>query len=224
MKDNAHDALRLNYLLDTAMGLEITHIDASTDIAKLKAWLLNHYAGTIEVEFFIGSRDKWKNNGAKEQIRFPLSELDRQENYGFDSVLRIAPQYDPECVFSKERYGFADLVRITERLSAPDGCPWDQAQTHASIAANAIEEANELSEAIAANDIDNILEESGDVLLQGVFHGDIARRAGEFTVHDVVDRVCKKLVSRHTHVFGSDKAADADEALAFWKAAKKREK
>ena len=202
----------LDFQPDTSAKLVITGILTKSRATRIKKWLLNHYAGGLEISLRIDEN--------VEICHIALSKLDKQAGYGRDFSVIIPAQPG----FIKPRYGFADLVRITERLTAPDGCPWDKEQTHASIAPNAIEEANELAEAVAANDIDNILEESGDVLLQGVFHGDIARRAGEFTVYDVVDRLCKKLVSRHTHIFGSDKATTAEEALAFWKAAKKSEK
>ena len=195
---------------DTSIPLFLYGIESRESAELLKKWLLLHYGESVGARLFVP-------DGIAEIC---LKELDCREAYGKDVGLLIGAQPD----FLKERYGFADLVRITARLTEPDGCPWDREQTHASIAKNAVEEANELSEAIANNDTDNILEESGDVLLQGVFHGDIARRAGEFTTEDIIDRLCKKLVSRHTHIFGGDKAATAEEALAFWNAAKKREK
>ncbi|MCL2796444.1 MAG: hypothetical protein FWD58_00075 [Firmicutes bacterium] len=197
---------------DTSVTLVITGIITKSRATRIKKWLLNHYAGGLEISL--------KSGEDAEICHVALSKLDKQQGYGRDFSAIIPAQSG----FIKPRYGFADLVRITERLTAPDGCPWDQVQTHASIAKNATEEAAELVAAIEANDVDNILEESGDVLLQGVFHGDIARRAGEFTIYDVIDRLCKKLVSRHTHVFGSDKAANAEEALRMWNNAKTKEK
>jgi uncharacterized protein YabN with tetrapyrrole methylase and pyrophosphatase domain len=139
---------------------------------------------------------------------------------GDGAVLSVPPA--PE--FNKGRYNFQDLFRIMDRLIAPDGCPWDREQTHGSIAKNAVEEANELNEAISLSDTENIKKEAGDVLLQGVFHGVIAEKYGGFTAEDVIDALCGKLISRHTHVFGSDKAESACDALNFWKAAKAKEK
>ena len=124
----------------------------------------------------------------------------------------------------KDRYTDGDLANVMDRLTAEDGCPWDRAQTHESIRVNAIEEAYELSEAIDSGDVENLKEETGDLLLQAVFHANIAERSGEFSRLDVIDALVRKLVSRHTHIFGSDKAADADEALKHWEAAKAEEK
>lgn len=124
----------------------------------------------------------------------------------------------------KDRYDFADLLLVMKRLTAPDGCPWDKAQTHDSIRTNMIEEAYEAVDAITRRDIPNMREELGDVLLQVVFHCDMAERNGEFTLSDVIDELVKKLVFRHPHVFGEVKANDAAEALTSWESAKAVEK
>ena len=202
--------LEQNVRPDTEFPLLVYGLSSRWLAGKIKGWLLNSYGEKTEAAVITQA-------GAE---KFPITEIDRAKKYGHNVYVFISAQTG----FIKERYGYQDLMRIMERLTAPGGCPWDQEQTHTSIAKNAIEEANELSEAIALGDIDNMLEESGDVILQGVFHGDIGRRSGEFTTEDVIDRLCKKLVSRHTHVFGQDRAADAAEALSFWKAAKTKEK
>ena len=111
-----------------------------------------------------------------------------------------------------------------ERLTAPDGCPWDRAQTHESIRTNLLEEAYEAVDAIDKGDTDNLIEELGDCLLQVVFHCDMATREGEFTLGEVIDALVYKLVSRHTHIFGQNKATDAESALGFWEKAKAKEK
>jgi len=123
-----------------------------------------------------------------------------------------------------ERYGFYDLIYIIHRLRDEDGCEWDKVQTHESIRSNAVEEALELVEAINNKDIPNMREETGDVLLQGVFHAVMAEDFGEYDVYDVLTEVCKKLIFRHPHVFGTVKAANAEEALAAWEQAKMQEK
>ena len=121
-------------------------------------------------------------------------------------------------------YTVDDLRRIMEALRAPDGCPWDRAQTHRSIRANMLEEAYEAADAIDRGDMDNLKEELGDVLLQVVFHARMAQEAGQFTFDDVVDGVCRKLIFRHPHVFGTQTAGDAEGALSAWDAQKRREK
>ncbi len=125
---------------------------------------------------------------------------------------------------SQEKFTFSDLIEIIECLRAPDGCPWDREQTPSSIRTNIIEEAYELTEAIDLNDDEKMCEECGDVLLQGVFCAVMRAEAGGFTVDDVINGLCKKLVGRHTHIFGKDKAKNGDEALAFWEKAKAKEK
>lgn len=123
-----------------------------------------------------------------------------------------------------ENYGMDDLLKIMELLRAPGGCPWDRAQTHQSIRDNMLEEAYEAADAIDREDADNLKEELGDVLLQVVFHASMARQAGQFTFDDVVDGICKKLVYRHPHIFGSAEAAGPEGALSAWDAQKREEK
>ncbi|MDE6293256.1 MAG: hypothetical protein K2L88_01385 [Clostridiales bacterium] len=131
----------------------------------------------------------------------------------------------PEREFNKQRYNAADAMRVTARLTREgDGCPWDRAQTHESIRINMIEEAYEAVDAIDKRDIPNMREEFGDVLLQSLLQSDIARRAGEFDFDDVCDELCKKLIGRHTFIFGDDNATNPDEALTLWEKAKGIEK
>ena len=117
-----------------------------------------------------------------------------------------------------------NLLKIMELLRSPGGCPWDRAQTHQSIRANLLEEAYEAADAIDHMDMANLKEELGDVLLQVVFHARIAQESGAFTFDDVVDGVCRKLVYRHPHVFGTVDARDGAEALSVWDAQKRAEK
>ena len=123
-----------------------------------------------------------------------------------------------------ENYSMEDLLKIMQLLRAPGGCPWDRAQTHQSIRANMLEEAYEAADAIDRMDMDNLKEELGDVLLQVVFHACMAQEAGYFTFDDVVDGICKKLIYRHPHVFGTVEARDPDGALSAWDAQKRKEK
>ena len=123
-----------------------------------------------------------------------------------------------------ECYKIGDLLRLMDLLRSPGGCPWDRAQTHQSIRDNMLEEAYEAADAIDRGDMDNLKEELGDVLFQTVFHSALAQEAGAFTFDDVVDGVCKKLVFRHPHVFGTEDAADGSQALLVWDARKREEK
>ena len=125
---------------------------------------------------------------------------------------------------SMERYSFQDLNRIMALLRQPGGCPWDREQTHESIRRNMLEEAYEAVEAIDEKDPGHLKEELGDVLLQVVFHARMAEEEGLFTLDDVVDGICKKLVYRHPHVFGTVDARDSGQALNTWDAQKREEK
>ena len=124
----------------------------------------------------------------------------------------------------KDSYGVYDLARVVEILRAPGGCPWDAEQTHQSIRRNFIEEACEAAEAIDNGDVDGLKEELGDVLLQVYFHTSIEEDAGRFTLDDVADGVCKKLIYRHPHVFGEVNVRSTEEVLSNWEELKKKEK
>ena len=140
-----------------------------------------------------------------------------------DGATEVSVPSEPD--FNKQRYNAVDAMRVTARLTREgDGCPWDRAQTHESIRINMIEEAYEAVDAIDKHDVPNMCEEFGDVLLQSLLQSDIARRGGEFDFNDVCDGLCKKLISRHTFIFGEDSAGNADEALTLWEKAKATEK
>ncbi|HVL98325.1 MAG TPA: nucleoside triphosphate pyrophosphohydrolase [Egibacteraceae bacterium] len=124
-----------------------------------------------------------------------------------------------------------DLVRVQERLLAPDGCPWDREQTHDSLLRYAVEEVYELAEAVAAGDVAALREELGDVLLQVVFHAQLAEQADDpdrrFTIDDVAGGIAAKLVRRHPHVFGDARGAGegtARSVMASWEELKAAEK
>ncbi len=122
------------------------------------------------------------------------------------------------------RNSFPKLVRLMARLRAPGGCPWDRKQTHRSLLKYLKEETGELMDALRKGDPDHIREELGDVLLQILFHSQIAAEAGRFTMADVVDGLAKKMVRRHPHVFGKMKLRTARDVVSRWGEIKKREK
>ncbi len=124
----------------------------------------------------------------------------------------------------KSVYSIDDLLNIMKLLRSPEGCPWDREQTHLSIKSSLIEETYEVIEAINKNDSDLMCEELGDVLLQVVFHSQMAKEDGKFTFEDVVDGVCKKLVERHPHVFGEVKADTSEQVLKNWEDIKNKSK
>jgi nucleoside triphosphate diphosphatase len=116
------------------------------------------------------------------------------------------------------------LLALMERLRAPDGCPWDREQTFHTIAPYTIEEAYEVDDAIRRENWSDLRDELGDLLLQVVFHAQIAHESKLFEFADVVASLCEKLVRRHPHVFGEATAADADEVLAQWERHKEAER
>jgi MazG family protein len=118
----------------------------------------------------------------------------------------------------------ARLRAIMHRLRAPGGCPWDAEQTHESIVPNLIEEAYETVDTIQRGDHQHLKEELGDLLLQVVFHSEIAEEAGRFNFDDVARGISEKLVRRHPHVFGDSSAADSEAVLRQWDEIKRGEK
>ena len=124
----------------------------------------------------------------------------------------------------KEKYNFEDLLKITEVLRGPGGCPWDMEQTHESIRKDFIEETYEVIEAINKKDKELLCEELGDVLLQVAFHTQIEKEEGSFTIDEVTDGVCKKLIERHPHVFGEVEVSSTGEVLDNWDTIKRRTK
>jgi tetrapyrrole methylase family protein/MazG family protein len=152
--------------------------------------------------------------------KIPLFMLDQEKNYGFSTYFCILP-----IEISKNTvYNVTNLCRIVKILRGPDGCPWDMKQTHESIRQHVIEEAYEVVDAIDNDDVDNLVEELGDLLFQVVFHAELGSEDGYFNFSDVVTNLCKKMYSRHPHVFGNIKAVNADEALESWELSKQKEK
>lgn len=117
-----------------------------------------------------------------------------------------------------------DLLKIMARLRSPTGCPWDREQDHQSLRWHAVEEVYELMDAIEARDDQEMEEELGDLLLQVVFHCQLARERGAFDFNQVARRIVDKLIRRHPHVFGEVRVKDVDEVWANWEKIKKGEK
>lgn len=199
-----------NAYLDTSVALYIKDIDNSFMAGQVKLYLLEFYGAETICKFSIDNKNE----------SITLEDLDRQKKYDYSCAVFIEGCNRVD----KPRYCLGDLIRIMTRLTDIDGCPWDKEQTHESIRINVIEEAYEVVDAIDSGDLDNIIEELGDLMLQSIFHIDIAKRSGEFTFNDVISGLCKKLFMRHTHIFGENKAGDSGEALAFWEKAKAAEK
>lgn len=151
----------------------------------------------------------------------PLYELDQRDGL-HDHLTSL---YIPGIEMGGERKRFfEDLVGIMEILRSPDGCPWDREQTHESLKPYLIEEAYEVLDAIDREDLFELEEELGDLLLQVVFHATIAEESGYFNIHDVTTGICEKLIRRHPHVFAQTHVEGSEEVLVNWEAIKKEEK
>ena len=120
--------------------------------------------------------------------------------------------------------GIDRLRALMHRLRAPGGCPWDAEQTHRSLIPNLLEEAYEVVDTIQRGDMAHLREELGDLLLQVVFHSELAEEAGQFDMDQVAHGICEKLVRRHPHVFADTTAADPEAVLVQWDAIKRAEK
>jgi len=127
---------------------------------------------------------------------------------------------------NKDNYSLDDLLDLMKFLRSENGCPWDKEQPHQSIKKNVLEEAYEVVDAIDSDQPERLSDELGDLLLQVIFHSQMAKEKNEFDFGDVVDHLCKKLISRHTHLFGEnkEKATSPEMVLAIWDKNKKIEK
>jgi len=123
-----------------------------------------------------------------------------------------------------DKKDFGQFCDIIDTLLGDNGCPWDKAQTHESLAPHFRNEAQELVDAIESNDSENLCEELGDILLHVVIMAKIAERDGLFSLNDVIDGISQKMIRRHPHVFGDVKGIDMNNVLAQWEEIKQAEK
>lgn len=199
-------------------------LDGATPMLPLILYDLDDRALASDCKLLLGALF-----GEETQVRYivggvvkkiPLFALDRQKDYDYSSAVAIEKQ----TLLEKTRFNVSDLHEILLRLRRPDGCPWDRVQTSDSIKMSAVEEAYELVDAIDQNDDEKILEETGDLLLQTMFHAVLKEETGAFDWTDVTTGICHKLITRHTHVFGDDNAKDDKSALSVWEKNKMTEK
>jgi len=129
-----------------------------------------------------------------------------------------------EKMYEEEKKLFTEMMNIIAKLRGPEGCLWDRKQTLESLTTNILEEAKEVSEAVKFQDIDNLREELGDLLMVIFMEIEIAREKGLFSYSEVLTGAIDKFVRRHPHVFGDLKVNTPEEALAAWKKMKEEEK
>ncbi len=180
-----------------------------------KLQLLRLYPEDAPVTFFTGLL-----NGTLSMQTLPLVELDRQSAYD-----HLTACYLPAMpMVQRKLFDMDDLIAVMKRLRAPNGCPWDKEQTHESLLPYLLEECYEFIGAVREADIDHMYDELGDVLLQVVFHAEIARQHATFDIEDVTTAVVQKMVERHPHIFASVKAETSAQVLTNWDAIKRAQR
>ncbi len=198
---------------DPATPLLVTEIFDRVLASELKLRLADIYGDEAPVVVFPSSV---KIN--RKPLEIPLMELDRQRTYDHTVCLYVPAMELKE----RERYCFCDLLKVMHILR--QNCPWDGEQTHESLRKYLLEEAYEAVGAIDEDDMDHLADELGDVLLQIVFHADIAQEVGEFSIGDVTTNIVSKLIFRHAHIFGDVHCDTAEEVSQSWEKLKKIEK
>ena len=200
---------------DPSEPITVDELDSAIAAGEAKLLLSEYYPDAWEILFA-----RMDAEGRYQAVRIPLYQLDRQDGYDASCVALI-----PAAPFSElTRYGYSELHAVMERLRAPGGCPWDREQTHESIRNALIEECYEVLDAIERGNDTDLCEELGDVLLQVVFHEQIAREQFRFHPRDVTTGLVEKLIYRHPHIFGSVRVDSSEEVLRNWDALKKEEK
>jgi tetrapyrrole methylase family protein/MazG family protein len=157
--------------------------------------------------------------GQEKIIKVPLYELDHQDCFTNLTSVYVPPATEDSIYYRQ----FSYLVDIMRKLRSPEGCPWDQKQTHESLRPYLIEEAYEFIDAVNQQDDRAMVEELGDVLLQVIFHAVVAEDRYGFSLSEVIETLSKKLIRRHPHVFGTAHANTPDEVVQTWDEVKKSE-
>jgi len=180
-----------------------------------KLQLLKWYDADQPVYFFAPSKKAQRSYEI-----LPLSDLDRQKNYDHTCAVLI-----PSVTLTdRKRFDFYDLVRVMAILRGENGCPWDKEQDHKSLRKYLIEEAYETAAAIDEEDWDHVADELGDVMLQVVFHAHVGGQYGTMELSDITSYICRKMIDRHRHIFGTDQCETSEDVLKNWEKIKKEER
>lgn len=206
---SAVSAYDVNEFFPSGEVLCVYDIDSQYLAGEVKLRLVDFYGDECPCVVFYG----------EEQKSVLLYELDRLPRYDYTTRLAVLPR----PFLQKDAYTYADLYKLMELLRGENGCPWDRAQTHESIRTNAIEEIYEMVDAIDRHDDDRLREEIGDVFMQAIFHTQLGEARFALTQGEVLSGVCKKLISRHTHIFFGEEAGDDKQALDVWDKNKTKE-
>ncbi len=207
-----YTASSFDFVTNTDNVLVIEEVDSSMLASDLKLNLAKYYDDEHKVLFI--------NTSTHTYNIIPLYKLDTADYYGHYCAVVIAPVQFEE----KKRYTFSDLVSVMDKLRSRNGCPWDKEQTHFSLKRYLVEESYEVLEAIDEGDMNALYDELGDVILQVVFHAKIAQQNSEFDISDVTSAICEKMISRHSHIFGSAVAHTPGDVIDNWEVIKKQEK
>ena len=186
----------------------ITAIDDKYVAGEVQLKLLQIFDPDTILTITAGKREK--------NIR--LDELVKQR-FDYQTTLFVSPKK----LVDRHVFDYYDCADVLAILRGENGCPWDKEQTHKSIIKNCIEEAYELADALQNEDTPHIVEELGDLLMQALFHIQIAFENGEFEPNDVYTGLCRKLIDRHPHVFGEIVATSSEDSLSVWDAQKQKE-
>ena len=197
---------------ETQDGLLVVEMTTRMLAGECKLKLCAWYGDECEALFFPPSE-----KAERAFVRMPLCEIDRQSRYDHTTAVYIPPV----PLTQRQRCDLWDLVRIMRILRGENGCPWDGAQTHKTLARYLIEEAYEVADAVEVQEWEHVADELGDVLLQVVFQADIGAQYGTFELADVTSAICKKMIERHPHIFAEGDDTHSEEA---WEAMKQRQR
>ena len=208
--------------LDPAMATVVSQVHSRLVASDLKLILLERYPPEHQVAIVRAAGVP----GQESVDRVPLYKLDRSDNIDHLTTVYLPPLNGEGQVegVAGDEFPLDPLVKVLAELRGPGGCPWDQEQNHLTLARYLLEEAHEVIEAINQDNAYKICEELGDLLLQIVFHAQIARENSHFDINDVVSGITEKMIRRHPHVFGDHKVANSHEVTVNWDRIKQLEK
>jgi tetrapyrrole methylase family protein/MazG family protein len=211
------DALRMDYQKpDMEVDIIVTQVYNRLVASEVKLKLMDYYDDEHEITIIRGAGIP----GEEKIVKVPLYELDRVDCLDHLTSIFI-PKTGNHII---KKYKMDNLIGIMKTLRSNEGCPWDREQNHKSLKPYLIEESYEVLEALEDDDMELLEEELGDLLLQIVFHSQIASENGYFNITDVTTGICRKLISRHPHVFGELKVETTEKVLSNWEEIKREEK
>lgn len=210
--------------IQTASSLEVTGMqnpllilecDSRMLMSDVKLQLLRWYDAEQPVMYFPPAK-----KGERTYELIALEDMDRQKKYDHTTAFLLTSV----ALTFRKRFDFYDLWRVMDILRGENGCPWDKEQTHKTLRKDLIEEAYEAASAIDDEDWEHVADELGDVLLQVVFHAHIGEETGTMELGEITTDICRKMIERHRHIFGSDVCADADAVVENWEKIKKEQR